>query len=58
MVPMDTIWLFSVFTWRLPTLHGSTPSLRSACGIDYASKNTSYLKWWEIQLVIHSTVGA
>ena len=28
---------------------------KSACGIGHANKN--YLKWWAIQLVIHSTVG-
>ena len=27
---------------------------RNACGIGYARKN--YLKWWVIQLAIHSTV--
>ena len=35
-----------------PTL----PPCRSASGIEYPVKN--YLKWWAIQLAIHSTVGA
>ena len=29
---------------------------RSICGISYMPVK-SYLKWWEIQLAIHSTVG-
>ena len=59
MATMDAIWLVLVNTEPLPTTswlpaHPPLPSYRSASGIGYASKN--YLKWWEIQLAIHSIV--
>ena len=62
MTPVDAIWLFFsedvavarhfVATRPPPTL----PPCRNASGIDYPSKK-NYLKWWAIQLAIHSTVG-
>ena len=51
---IDVIWLFSVLMEDLPT----TPTLhscKSICGIDVAGQN--YLKWWSIQIAIHSAVG-
>ena len=58
---MEVIWLFFsedvafarhfMATCLSPTL---TPC-RSASGIGYTCKN--YLKWWAIQLAIHSIVG-
>ena len=54
LAPIDAIWLLSVqmyplpATSWLPTLH----PYRSAYGIGVARKT---LKWWAIQLAIHST---
>ena len=57
MVPMDAFLgafsRHSVATCPPPTL----PPYRSAGGIGYASKYCNYLKWWAIQLAIHSIVG-
>ena len=61
---MDAIWLFLVkidvafahhfmATCPPPTLR----PCRGASGIGYVSKKTTYLKWWAIQLAIHSIVG-
>ena len=63
MAPMDAIWLFSSKDIAFARLFVAThlppiptlPPFRNAVGIGYTSKN--YLKWWAIQLVIHSTAG-
>ena len=48
-IPMDVIWLFSVWIQPLPTASwfSSTPH----------PPVKNYLKWWAIQLAIHSTVS-
>ena len=54
---MDAIWLFQAkmtFACHFIATH-LPPPYRSAIGIGYTSKN--YLKWWEIELAVHSIVG-
>ena len=54
MALMVVTWLFSVWTQLLLATSWLLTTPISVCGISYTSKN--YLKWWAIQLVIHSTV--
>ena len=67
MSSVDAIWLFSVLmypatSWlptflpaALPPSHPLSHSIEMLVVLATAVRN--YLKWWAIQLAIHSTVG-
>ena len=58
MAPMDAIWLTYVAFSRCHFAATSLPTpWEQVLAILATPVTASYLKWWEIQLAIHSIVG-